>query len=385
MTEITRYILRQLVIGTVFVAGALSCMVWLTQSLRFLQFVVNRGLSLSAWIKLTLLLLPNFLAVVIPPSLFFVVLFVYNKLMLDRELIVAQAAGISRVSLTKPAAWAASIAALTCLALTLLIVPASLRTFREIQWAMRNDVSQVLLREGAFNQITPGLTMYVRARDGRGDLTGILVHDARDPAAVTTLLAEHGILASGASGPHVRLLNGSRQQLAADGASVSVLYFDSYTVDFGNLSSASGDRLEDFRERGIFDLFTLGHADGYNAGEVQRMRAEGHQRLVGPLSAISYALAAVVFLLAGGFDRRGQLLRISGAVAVLVAMEAAGLGAADLAGRQPLFIPLMYAVGLLPAGISLYIIASPVTSARFPKFVRWDQRTALRTSETKGH
>jgi lipopolysaccharide export system permease protein len=90
------------------------------------------------------------------------------------------------------------------------------------------------------------------------------------------------------------------------------------------------------------------------------MRAEGHQRLVTPLSAFSYALAAVVFLLVGGFDRRGQLLRISGAVATLVALEAASLSVTDLAGRQPLFIPLMYAVGLLPAAISLYIIASPV-------------------------
>jgi lipopolysaccharide export system permease protein len=208
MTEINRYISRQLIIGTIFVSGALSCMVWLTQSLRFLQFVVNRGLPIGAWIKLTLLLLPNFLAVVIPPSLFFVVLFVYNKLMLDRELIVAQAAGMSRLSLTKPAAWTAGLATVVCLVLTLVIVPASLRTFRELQWAMRNDVSQMLLREGAFNQITPGLTMYIRARDGRGDLTGILVHDARDPSAVTTLLAEHGLLAGGSDGPHVRLLNG---------------------------------------------------------------------------------------------------------------------------------------------------------------------------------
>ena len=132
------------------------------------------GFSLSAWIKLTLLLLPNLLAVVIPPSLFFVVLFIYNKLTLDRELVVAQAAGISRLSLTKPALWAAAAATAVCLSLTLLIVPESQRAFREILWAMRNDASQMLLREGAFNQIAPGLTMYVRER-GRPRRT------ARDP------------------------------------------------------------------------------------------------------------------------------------------------------------------------------------------------------------
>jgi lipopolysaccharide export system permease protein len=361
MSEITRYILRQLIVGTLLVSAALSCIVWLTQSLRFLQFVVNKGLALSAWIKLTLLLLPSFLAVVIPPALFFVVLFVYNKLTMDRELVVAQAAGISRVSLAKPAIWSAAGAAFICLVLTLIIVPQSLRAFREIQWAMRNDVSQVLLREGAFNQITTGLTMYVRERVGRGELRGILVHDARNPGDPTTLLAERGVLAGGNNGPHVQLLNGSRQELTAGGTGVSVLYFDSYTIDFGNLGNNVGNsRVEDFRERGVIDLFMASEKDGFGPRELQRMRAEAHQRLVGPLSTFSYTLAALAFLLTGGFDRRGQAMRITGAVAVLVALEAAGLGATDLAGRAPLYIPLMYAVGLLPAVLGLYIIASPV-------------------------
>jgi lipopolysaccharide export system permease protein len=360
MSHISRYIFRQLAIGTVVVATSLCCIVLLTQSLRFLQFVVNKGLALAAWIKLTLLLLPSFLAVVLAPSLFFVVVFTYNKLTLDRELVVAQASGVSRLTLAAPALRAAGIAAITGLALTLAIVPASLRAFREIQWAMRNDVSQVLLREGAFNQITQGLTMYVRARKGRGELEGILVHDTRDPTSVTTLLAERGILSGGSNGPHVRLLNGSRQQLSTDGTSVSMLYFDSYTVDFGDLGGTTGDRLEDFRERSIIDLFRLSTADGFTPGEIDRMRAEAHQRLVAPLSAFAYTFAALTFLLTGGFDRRGQFVRVSGAIAVLVALEAAGLGAVDLAGKAPVFVPLMYAVGLLPVVIGLYIIASPV-------------------------
>ena len=37
MTEITRYIFRQLVAGTILVSTALCCIVWLTQSLRYLQ------------------------------------------------------------------------------------------------------------------------------------------------------------------------------------------------------------------------------------------------------------------------------------------------------------------------------------------------------------
>ena len=374
MIAINRYIFRQLMIGTVLVSSALSCIVWLTQSLRFLQFVVNKGLALSAWLKLTLLLLPSFLAVVIPPSLFFVVLFVYSRLAADRELVVAQAAGISRLGLAQPALFASGVAAFICLSLTLLIVPESLRAFREIQWAMRNDVSQILLREGAFNHIAKGFTMYVRERGGDGELDGILVHDERNPRAVTTLLAERGVLVGGSNAPQIQLINGSRQQLAEDGTTVTVLYFDRYTVDFGDIGGAVGDRRADVRERGVLGLFQLSADDGFAAGEINRMRAEAHQRIVAPLSTFSYALCALIFLLGTG-DRRGQITRIGAAVAVLVGLEAAGLGAVDLAGREPTFVPLMYAVGLLPAAVGLYILAWPVDWS-----LRWRRRA--RTAST---
>jgi lipopolysaccharide export system permease protein len=361
VTGITRYILRQLVFGTIVVAGALACIVWLTQSLRFLQYVVNKGLAVGAWLRLTLYLMPEFLVVVIPPALFFVALFIYNRLSIDRELVVAQAAGISRFALSRPALLAAAIAALVCYALTLVIIPNSTRAFRELQFSIRNDASQVLLREGTFNQIAPGLTVYVRGRGGAGELIGIMVHDVRKPDAAMTLLAERGMLAGGAAGPHVLLLNGSRQQLDRTGRELSVLYFDSYTVDFGTAGGENTDRTADYRERSLIELFTLRTEDGFTAREVGRMRAEGHQRLVAPLTCFSFVLAALCFLLTGAFDKRGQVLRVCGAVAVLVGLEAAYLAAGDFVGRNPDSAALLYLVGLLPTAVGLYIIAWPVS------------------------
>jgi lipopolysaccharide export system permease protein len=249
-----------------------------------------------------------------------------------------------------------------CYLLTLVIAPASTRAFRELQWSIRNDVSQILLREGAFNQIVPGLTVYVRGRAGSGDLMGIMVHDTRKADAPLTLLAERGVLAGkGAAGPHVLLFNGSRQQLDRAGQTMSVLYFDSYTVDFATATAESGDRGADYRERSLVELLTLGPGDGIAPREIGRMRAEAHQRLVGPLTCFGFALIAVGFLVTGALDRRGQVLRIGAAVAALVALEAAQLGATELTGRDPANAGFMYLAGLLPAALGLYMIARPVT------------------------
>ena len=359
MSGITWYIFRQLIIGTSLVSVALAFLVWLTQSLQFLQFIVNKGLALGAWLKLTVLLLPWFLSVILPAALFFVVLFIYSKLSVDRELVVAQAAGMSRLRIAAPGLLSAGVAVAMGLVFTLYLVPESMRSFKELQWTIRSDVSQVLLRDGTFNQIGENLTVYVRGRDKNGDLVGVMVHDTRDADSAMTLMAERGAIGDGAGGSSVVLYNGSRQELRRGKPNLSVLYFDSYTLDFRNIASAGDDRYADIRERPTYELFTLSEADGVSPANVVRMRAEGHQRIVGPVGALTFTLVALGFLLTGAFDRKGQTKRMVGAVAIVVGLQAAALGVMSLASKDLAYVPAMYAVALLPVPVGLYILLAP--------------------------
>lgn len=359
MSGITWYIFRQLIVGTSLVSVALAFLVWLTQSLQFLQFIVNKGLALGAWLKLTVLLLPWFLSVILPAALFFVVLFVYSKLSLDRELVVAQAAGMSRMRIAAPALMCAGAALAMGLLFTLYLVPGSMRSFKELQWTIRSDVTRILLRDGSFNQISQHLTVYVRGRDKNGDLIGVMVHDTRDPSRPTTLMAERGTLSDREGGSSVLLLNGSRQELRRGTANLSVLYFDSYTLDFRGVGEGGDDRYADIRERPTRELFNLSEADGISPANVVRLRAEGHQRIVGPVGAIAFTLVGLAFLLTGPFDRKGQTKRMVAAVAVVVGLQAAALGIMSLASKDLFYIPAMYAVALLPIPVGLYILLSP--------------------------
>ena len=62
----TSYILLQLVLTTTAIAAVLVSVIWLTQSLRFLDFIINRGLSVLAFLEITLLLMPSILPVTLP-------------------------------------------------------------------------------------------------------------------------------------------------------------------------------------------------------------------------------------------------------------------------------------------------------------------------------
>jgi len=43
MNRLGRYIFLQLFVGMALVAASLTCVVWLSQSLRFVDMIVNRG------------------------------------------------------------------------------------------------------------------------------------------------------------------------------------------------------------------------------------------------------------------------------------------------------------------------------------------------------
>lgn len=354
MLGITKYILRQLLTGMVLVSVALACVLWLTQSLRFVELIINKGLSVGTFVSLTLLLIPNFLSVILPISLFAVVLFTYNKLTMDRELIVLRAAGVSEWGLARPALILAGAAAILGYALNLYVIPKSVQGFRELQWNIRNDISGLLLQEGIFNQISPGLTIYLRSRTAEGELQGILVHDKRNPERPVTLMAERGALVYTNTSPRVLMINGNRQEVRVGTGRLSLLYFDNYTVEFGAGGGGSGEaRFRDARERMLMDLLTTTEEE-LGPTDYRRFRIEAHQRLSSPFYYIGFALIALASLLSGSFNRRGQNMRIMGAVAAMVLLQASALGAANLATANLSLAPLIYLNALLPIAIGWF-------------------------------
>src|SRR5471032_1469710 len=66
ITRFDIYIFRQVLLALVVATGGLTALIWLTQSLRFIDLVVNRGLSLLVFLQLTSLLIPSFIAVILP-------------------------------------------------------------------------------------------------------------------------------------------------------------------------------------------------------------------------------------------------------------------------------------------------------------------------------
>src|SRR4051812_49193568 len=102
MRQISLYLLRQLAVTMGIVTLVMAGVIWLFVSVRAVETIVNRGLSVSVFVELTALQMPNFITQIIPIALFIAVLFVYNRLTTDREILVLRAAGLSPLALARP-------------------------------------------------------------------------------------------------------------------------------------------------------------------------------------------------------------------------------------------------------------------------------------------
>ncbi len=352
------YVLRQLATATLLVAVTLTAAIWLTQSLRFIDLIVNRGLTLGTFLNLTLLLLPSFLWLLLPIALFAAVLFTLHRLAGDSELVVMRACGLSPMQLARPVLVLTAIVCAAGYALTLYLLPLAYRAFKDLDFAVRNDFAGMMLREGNFNTVAPGITIYVRNREASGDLVGLLVHDARRSDLHVSMIAERGRLAIADNGPRIVLVNGNRQESERASGRLRILYFDRYRVDLGRLGERGGERWREPRERYLHELFGPPR-DVNDAANVSRMRAEGPNRLASPLLALAMALVALATLLSGEHDRRGQGRRMLVAVLLAAAIQAANMTAQNVAAKWPGLLGLIHLCVLLPIDLETWWLLAP--------------------------
>jgi lipopolysaccharide export system permease protein len=310
----TRYLMKNLLSATLFVALTLTAVIWLTQSLKLLELVANSDAPPSLFIKLVALSLPKFLETILPISLVTAILFVYNKMIMDNELIVLRSCGFDQYAMAKPALTLAAGVTVLLLCLTTWLSPLSYSSMQQLRDSIKAQYSAFLVREGVFNTFGRDLTVYVRARNDNGDLTGLMIHDTRDkkkPAVTTT--AKRGRIVMNGDTPEILVFDGLRQQMDDDTSVITRLYFSRYTIEINGLGAEPRQRKRDASERTLQELLTPDMNDRSDRQNRDLFLAEAVSRIMSPFNAISFTMIALTAILLGPFNRRGQSKKLMGA------------------------------------------------------------------------
>lgn len=336
MRQYERYLLLNLLLPTVLVTVALTGIIWLTQVMRFIDFMLNRGLTIGDFLYLTGLMLPSLLLILIPISLAIAVIYTYNRLTTDSELIVLNAVGVSKLQLARPAMLIGAACTVICYILALYLMPVANQKFRDIRTFFRDKYASVLLEEEVFNNPIDGITVFVRKRDAKNNLFDILLHDNRNPREAMTMMAKEGRMEQTATGPRFYLKDGVRQQI--DEGRVSWLSFKDYAIDIAFYAKEI-QRRRDPDEQTITELWRGNPAD---ERQHRALRAEAHQRLTWPMFGIVLPLLALALLSSGEFNRRGQWKRIVMAAGSIVLVTLIYFALRGMIVKQAWATPLLY-------------------------------------------
>lgn len=352
MKNINRYLMKQLAVPMLFITVSLTGVIWLSQSLKFVEKLIN-GLPASTFLYLSLLLLPNILKYTLLLGIFFGTLFAYNKLYSDSELIVMWAAGLSKWALARPAIYMALIVTVVLYTLAFYLVPFGLRTVTELRLAWQDSLASVVLREGVFNSLSSDVTVYIREKSPSGEMLGILVHDERNPEKPVTYMAERGAFVKTDDGPRFVMHTGNLQEVSKDDAKLSLLYFDQYTLDISQFEKKPEQRWLEPDHRYLQELIAPEDTPRIRQ-ERWKLWAELHQRLGLPLYAIALVFIALAGVMSGEFTRRGRVKRVTIAAAAGIGLLIAGMALFRVSSENALITPAIYAVPVLATLIAAY-------------------------------
>ena len=349
MPRLSFYVLRQMIGPVALFTFLLTSVIWLSQSLRLLDLVINRGQSAPIFLYLTVLILPRLLVYILPMAFFAGTLFGLNKLNADSELVVMSAAGFSRRQLAAPVIMAAVIMMALTYLCSLYLMPLGERAMKSKVLDIRSDIGTAILNEGEFNTPTNDLTVFIRSLAPDGNIRGILVHDNRDTLRPTTYIAE----SPACSRTHLPARDSSCSTARSSKARWAARIFQcSNSSNIFSISTNSPDHSKQRSSKRASAFFR-------NCSGPARMstRASAMPILPKPTTALrprSIAwpsrLIAFAAVTRGRGGRGAYALRLTMACAFAGVIRIIGYGAQGAAARNPPLCALLYLVPLARRG-----------------------------------
>ncbi len=354
MDIIGRYIFRQTAGALVMILLTLTLIVWMTTALRQISLVTNQGQSFLIFLKITLLAMPNLIAIVAPIALLISALHVLNRLSGDSELIVLSASGSTNWRVVRPLLYLGLLVSGFVVFSNVYLAPATQRELREYTIKVRTDLIAQVIQPGKFSSPEPGLTVHIADRTDNGTLLGLMIHDEREPNQIVTFLAEEGQIVKGEGDQAVLIMrNGHIQRQNGKSKNVQIVVFDSYVFDISQFGPTEGRRDYKPRERYLNELLNPDTDNAYYQHNEGKFRSELHDRLSNPLYPILFILIVGVHLAYPRTTRDNRAQAMFTAFASAAGLRVLGLAGVNMATKDPSGLMIVWGVPL--AGIALCI------------------------------
>ncbi|MFQ5622769.1 MAG: LptF/LptG family permease [Paracoccaceae bacterium] len=357
MKLIDRYVLTQLIGPFGFFTFVFTGVIWLTQSLRQVDAVINSGETAYVFLEFTMLLLPRALVIILPLSAFGAAIYTLNRLYTESELVVMLTVGQSPHALLRPVLWFGLIVAALMYSFTMYILPVSESRLAQRRFELRNELISLFLREGDFVHPSDGVTLFIRSISKKSEMAGIFLNDQRNPSRIVTYSADRALLLRDDDKAQIALIDGNALIYSPETGMLESLDYQQFTYDLSDLletqSSWHRRPAEYFFYQSLFPTEEMTRGEKRSRGE---FISKAHEYISAPLFGIVGPAIALGSILFGGFRRGGFTRRIGMGVGLIFIIQQLVILAYAAVRNYPWLFPVAYFPAILGFSIAFLLI-----------------------------
>jgi lipopolysaccharide export system permease protein len=255
---IYKYIFREMIPPFVINLLFFNFIFLLTKILDITNMIVNYRISLLDVMLLLIYSMPHFLEFVIPMSVMTTVLLTFFRLSSENEIVALKAGGLSIYKLLPPVLLFCLIGCILTGFMTIYALPWGRLSFKKLTYEVASSNVSLGMKERTFNDNFEGVMLYMNKIDLKNKaLIDIFIEDQRTRNIISTIVAPRGEMSSEPDKLlfHLRLLNGTINQVDIENKTVHSINFDTYDINLDLKKSVTAKKgRKDEKEMSVAEL-----------------------------------------------------------------------------------------------------------------------------------
>ena len=284
------YLLKNLLKYFLLVIFTLTSIIWITRTIRYLYFITEYGVDFRTFLLIITTILPDLLLLSIPISSFLAVMFLYNKLIKNNELLILQNAGVSKIGFIFPVLFLSLFTMIISYFITLYLSPKSNMIFENQKKSISSDIVNVLLNNTNFSNFQ-NITFYAKSID-ENILNSVFFY-IREKDVDRAIYAKSGEI----NNTYITLRNGNLQEFTNDNdITLKTVYFDEYSVNLADFYKIDYSNKKDTDLMFLSELLLLKEKDN-------EVKMEIFNRIFTPVLALTLSILSCLMVLNIQFSR----------------------------------------------------------------------------------
>lgn len=326
------------------------------QILRLTEFALIHGVEMTTLMQIILYICISLLPALFPMSLLFSILWTYNRLSQDSEILALRSVGLSMAPVMAPAVALSLLIGFISAQTSFELAPWGNRRFEVLFSNLKQTKAAATIKEGTFSEGLFDLVVYANKVDSDTNaMSDVFIYDERDPKQPLTIIAKRGRLMQDS------LLPGHKATLILEDGSIHRKAESHTKINFQTFDVHLNDPLEIQEREKSAQSWTWSDIQTKLKTEIQpkeliKVKIEWHKRM-------AIAVLCLVFGLCGiglGIQPNRRAAKASGFIlclGVIVGYWVLYIGAEGFArsGQIPVGAAL-WAPNFILAGVSAYFL-----------------------------